>query len=185
MVKNINYLFIIILILLCGCASKMDVLSDKGIKEPTHVYSSKHIPTGMQIQSFIAAMSEQPDWLLLSSVVNEDSVNNSYPEDYLSINEPNSIYKIDNSIIGIVSKVKITNPNNIPYQVKLVYETHYKGNKFPHVLSYVLYKGNEKNNILSYWQRVKDAKFSSTHKIIISKVDDETEMFNIKTKYKK
>lgn len=173
--KKFIILLVIILVLgTTGCATKMTVLSENGAKEPTHVYQAENISTSMGIQSYVAAMA------------GEDDSGYFYPEDYLDINEPNNIYNIDKRIIGIFSTIRVVNPYGIAYEVKVVYKTCLHDDEFPHVVSHVLYRGNEEEKILEYWRRIEHSKFSTTHEIIVSRLGDtNTELFTLQTKYKK
>lgn len=176
MKRNFITLLVVLFILgMTGCAAKMDVLSDNGAKEPTYVYQAKNIPTGITIQSYVAGMAGQ------------DDSGYSYPEDYLDINEPNSTYVIEKRLIGMLSRIRVVNPYGIAYEVKVRYKMYQYEDEFPHVTSYVLYQGDEEEKVLEYWRRLDHSKFSTTHDIIVSRLNDQqnVELFALQTKYKR
>lgn len=170
MCKKFYYLVIIIFILSCGCASKMNVLNKDNIKLPENIYTSSHIPTGLTIQAFMAAMSEQSETSYL------------FPEKYLDIGNVNKINELAHRTVMISGKIKIINPDKKYYSIKTVAKIKYKKSKYPYKCERILYRGSSEQKVFVFDEYIESSNPLVNYSIIVK--SGNFEVFNIQTNYK-
>lgn len=169
--KKINLLIIISFIFFSiGCAPKINILTNEGIKAPEYVYTESNISTGIKIQMFMASMYSQGD----------DNYY-AYPDEYLDVGNPNKIHKIERSAVSIAGSIRVLNPKKVNYTIKTIYKEKHESFDFPYVTSHVLYKGNKKEKLFDFNKMIEYKPLINYHVVLLK---DGMELFNIQTNYK-
>ncbi|MFW6242874.1 MAG: hypothetical protein ACOC2W_01820 [bacterium] len=173
-----NMLFLIFIMLFSiGCAGKVSVVDKNNIKLPTTTYTSKDYDTNIEVETFIASM------------IKDEKSKNYKPLNYLKTN--NKLNELDVNVKKVSGKIKIKNPENKFYYVRIVYELFYDDNKFPYIISNVLYEGSSLEKVFQFSRDIDNKNPITNCLIIIGKGEsynlnfDKNSIFEIKTKYQR
>lgn len=175
--ETVFLLLVLIFLLLTGCATKMQMNVD-GMPMPNTTFVVKNEETGIRAEAYMARM------------IRKDNGGESEvaPADYLEI-ENKEIHELDPDTVSVSGKVRIINPQNKKYFIKVIYTLDYPGKKFPYVVSHVLYEGKAREKIFDINRNVEKSRPEVECCIMIDqgefqfKKDESSPMFNICTTY--
>lgn len=177
--RTIFLMFVLAFMSLTGCATKMQMNVD-GVPMPNTTLTTKDNETGIRAEAYMARMVQKD---------NGDEKEIS-PADYLEI-ENKEIHELDPDTVAVSGKVRIINPQNRKYFIKVIYTLDYPGKKFPYVVSHVLYEGEAREKTFDINRNVEDSRPEVECRIVVAKGEasrfregNELSVFDIRTTYK-
>ena len=145
------FLFLFILLVSAGCAAKPNFVLDDGTPAPTTVYMERNFQTGMTAEAYIARV-------ILKKEKDENGNESTRPEpaEYLRLGT-GEVQKLEPDTFAIGGRVRILNPEKVPYTLFVVYVIDYPEERWPYTVSRVLYMGDSEDETFGIKRQIEDA----------------------------
>ncbi len=163
-----NLLFLLVAVLLTSCAPTIRVLLD-GAPIPNSSYVSHSPATQMRLEAVVA------DWRKLRK-----GEEDNFPR-YLKIGES---YYLPANISYIGGRIRIVNPLKKRYTLNIIYTVKYGDDKFPFIISHVVYGGIGVDRVFKIGRQVGKKRTEISVRVVVSTKENQKTFDFIFIKYK-
>lgn len=171
-----------ILAILAGCASTPKFVLNDGTPAPTTVYMERNFQTGMTAEAYIARVVLKKE----KDGSGEERVRTE-PAEYLRLGT-GKVQRLGSDTFAIGGRVRIHNPEKVPYTLFVVYVIDYPEERWPYTVSRVLYMGDSEDETFSIRRQIEEANTKVKCRVVIQegKSEDlvkEKTVFEFKTTF--
>lgn len=122
----------IFLLVFSGCAVRPHVFLQDGTPAPTILYMEKNLRSGMTAEAYVSRLVLQKD---------DEGEEVLQPAEFLKLGTKEIRY-LKSDTVAISGAIRISNPSMTKYTLIVVYEINNKVDRWPYIVSRVLYVGN-------------------------------------------